>query len=263
MTDEDKKKKTEATPVDVTPEEDEAADDDAEDDESDEETEEESEEESDDESEDSKDEDDSSSKKKEELDLDAEIEKERKAGDPDPAIAKKAFEDRKTKRGTTDEKGDKPLTQKDLADFEAKIRKDAQQERALEIATGLAGSEKEAELIVLKWQNRTFPKNLPLVDQIQEAFVITHAKKLVGERNEALRALKGKQGATRIAPGTHRDAIRSGAEPKMSPADAAVIKQSGFKWSHTNKRFEKKLSSGAMLIRDPKTKQVRLEKKSR
>lgn len=205
----------------------------------------------------SEDEDKSSSKKKEELDLDAEIEKERKAGKPDPEIAEKAFKDRKNKKQEdTDDDGDKPLTQKDLDAHDAKIRKEMQQERALEIAKEMAGSEKEAELIVAKWGNRTFPTNLSLKEQITEMYGAVYAKKLIGERNEALRGLKGKQGVKKDPAPSHHDGTQSGIEPKLPPSEMAVLKQSGFVWNVKTRRYEKKTANGRTLVRDPKTKQV-------
>lgn len=206
-------------------------------------------------------EDNSGSSTEEELDLDAEIEKERKAGEPDPAIADKAFKDRKNKREGDDDAAERPLTQKDLDAALARDRKERQADDALAFAKKMASSDKEAELIVAKWDNRTFPKGLSLLDQIQEAYVITHSKKLIGERDEALRALKGKNGIRKDAVGTHRDAAKSGNEPKLTPQDAAAIRASGFAWNNVSRQYEKKLPNGRMLIRDNKTKQVRLLKK--
>lgn len=221
-----------------------------------------SEDESETDSEEEEDSDDSSSKT-EELDLDAELEKERKAGEPDPTIADKAFKDREKKReNSDDEDDDAPLTKKDLAAVEARIRKEQQNERALEIAKEMAGSDKEATLIVAKWANRTFPTSLTLREQISEAYVITHSKKLIGERNEAMRALKGKKGVNKNAANAHKDPARSGSEPKISPADASAIRASGFIWNTATRQYEKTLPNGRKLVRDSKTKQVRLLKKS-
>jgi hypothetical protein len=201
--------------------------------------------------------------KKNDLDLDAELEKERGAGEPDPKIADEAFKnrDKKRKAGEGANDGDRPLTQKDLDAALARDRKERQRDDALVIAKGMAGSDKEAELIVLKWANRTFPKNLSLREQMQEAYVITHSKKLIGERDEAMRGLKGQRGVKRDAAGTHKDAQRNANEPKLSPADAASIRASGFTWNNVNRQYEKKLPNGHLLIRDSKTKQVRLQKK--
>jgi hypothetical protein len=223
--------------------------------------EEEAEEESEDESDD--DESDDSSSKKEELDLDAELEKEREAGKPDLTIAEKAFKERKDKREAPadDEDAEKPLTQKDLDAALAADRKERQHDDALVIAKGMAGSDKEAELIVAKWANRTFPKSLTLREQINEAYVITHGKKLIAERNEAMRALKGKEGVNRNAAGSHKDGTKNPNEPKLPPADAAAIRASGFVWNTATRQYEKKLPNGSTLIRDSKTKQVRLIRK--
>lgn len=229
----------------------------------DESAEDESEEESEEESEDEDESEDGSKKTEEELDLEAELEKERKAGEPDPAIAEQAYKERKGKKKEGAEDGeDKPLTQKDLDAALARDRKERQHDDALALAKGMAGSDKEAELIVAKWANRTYPKTLSLQEQISEAYVVTHSKKIIGERNEALRGLKGKQGINRNPADSHRDANKGNAnEPKLPPADMAAIKASGFVWSNKNRQFEKKLPNGRILIRDNKTKQVRLLKK--
>lgn len=195
-----------------------------------------------------------------EIDLDAEIAKEQK-GKPDPSKAKDAFIKRKEKRAQKDETGvddtadddegddSAPLTRKDLKSVESKIRAEMQEERALEIATSMAGSPKEAQLIVMKWKNRSFPPHLSLSEQMQEAYAITHAKKLIGERNEALRGLKGKSGVNTNGAGTHRDA-QKGSEPKIAPAEKTAILAAGFVYNTTARRYEKKLGNGKLLIRD-------------
>lgn len=195
-----------------------------------------------------------------EIDYDAEIEKERK-GKPDP---KKAFEAKRERHQKVEEKeteeDDKPITRKDLAEIEAKVRRDLQAEQALTIAKGFASSEKEAELIVEKWKNRTFPATLTLSEQIEEAFAITHRKKLIGERNEALRALRGKEGVNKDSSGTHQDPKKSTSEPKLSSQDTQAIKASGFSYNSTARRFEKKLPNG-VLVWDFKAKRTFLVRK--
>ncbi len=247
----------EATTDDTEAEDEESAEDTKDDKESEDDEKESDDSEDDEESEDEDDSEKSSST--DDLDLDAELEKERRAGEPDPEKAKKRFKDSEKKKAESDEgDDDKPLTRKDLADFAAGIRKETNAERAFEVARKMAGSDKEAELIVAKWNNRTFPKNLTLEEQITEAFVITHHKKLIGERNEALRGLKGKKGIKKDVASSHQDGNKNNAEPKLPPADAAAIRASGFSWNNVAKRYEKKLANGRLLVRDPKTKQVRL-----
>lgn len=198
---------------------------------------------------------------KDERDYDAEIEEERKAGKPDPDKAKEAFKKREKKRNEQDEDDDKtededddnrPLTRKDIAEIEARALARENAKHALEIAKSLAGSDKEAELIVAKWSNRTFPPNLPLADQIREAYVITHSKRLIGERNEALRGLKNSKTVLKDGTGSHREGVKP-LKPKMRAADENAIVASGYVLNPTSNKYEKKLSSGDVLQYDPKT----------
>lgn len=191
-----------------------------------------------------------------EIDYDAEIEEERKKGKPDPEKAKEAFLKRQAKReqeSTVENDDDKPLTKRELQEILAAQRVELQMKDAISFATQLAGSEKEALLIVEKWKNRTFPPTLSLQEQIEEAFAITHRKKILGERNEAIRALKAKSNVSTNAATTHRDAPQS-TEPKISPQDATALKAAGFLWNGVSRRYERKLPNGDLLYRDPKTK---------
>ncbi len=185
------------------------------------------------------------------------------------ALADKRFKDaeKKRKADLDDESDDaddddKPVTRKELDAVRFETRREVQKERALEIAKTMSTSDDEAELIVAKWSNRSFPEGTTLSDQIEEAYAITHRKKLIGERNEALRALKNKDGVNRNAASSHKESA-PGNEPKLSSQDEQAIKASGFSWNGTSRQFEKKLSNGDMLVRDSKTKQTRLIKKAK
>lgn len=224
-----------------------------------EETEEETAEESEEETEEESEEEEAESSDKE-RDYDAEIEEERTKGKPDPKKAKDAFKERKEKKQEDEDDEDRPISKRDLAEILATDRKERLESSALTAARKLAGSDKEAQLIVEKWKNRSFPESLSLEKQIEEAYVITHSKKLIGERNEAVRALKNKGNVDKSASSAHRDGPQPG-EPKLSPQDAVVIKQSGFKWIGTSRRYEKKLANGSILVKDPKTKAVTLIRK--
>jgi hypothetical protein len=197
----------------------------------------------------------------EELELDAEIEKESKRGKPDPVIARDAFKQRKSRKQeedveTGDEPDDAPLTRADLAkatsEAEERAYRRLQQEQAVVIAKSLATSEKEAQLILLKWQNRTWPQGMSLSEQIEESYVLTHGKKLIGERNEALRVVRNGPNAANVAAETHRDAPSAG-EPKISDAEKASLKASGFMWDDTRQMYTKSLGRRGLLCRDPKT----------
>lgn len=194
------------------------------------------------------------SSKEDEIDYDAELEAEQKRGKPDPSKAREAFKERDNKRDT-DADDDKPLTRKDIADVEARVERRVLAGQALDIARKMAGSDKEAQLIVAKWTNRTFPAGTTLQDQIEEAYVITHSKRLIGTTNEAMRALKNKNNVrTGAAGATHRDSADA-SEPKMNAADAASYKGAGFVWNGQKRVYMKSLKNGKMfLYKDPKTK---------
>lgn len=203
------------------------------------------------------------------IDYKAELKKETEAREKaEKALADKRFKDAQKKRKADDDAGDDPadsnddapVTQKDLAAVRAEARREVQAERALELATSLAGSEAEAQLLVAKWQNRTFPEGTPLSEQMEEVYAIVHRKQLIGERNEALRALKGKEGAHKTSASGHQDAP-SGAEPKLSPADDHAIKAAGYVWVGAERAWVKQLANGDKLVKDAKTKIVKMVKK--
>lgn len=205
-------------------------------------------------------EDESETKKNDDkgIDYDSEIEKERK-GKPDPKKAQEAFRKRMEKRmpaESDEDSDDRPLTRREIQEMLAEERKQRQANDAFSIARSLSQSDKEAELIVTKWQNRSFPTHLSLEEQIAESYAITHSKKIIGERNELARALRGKSGANRDGAVAHRDGIQISKEPKLAPQDAEVIKASGFTFNQSTKQYEKKLPSGESLILDPKTKKT-------
>lgn len=216
-------------------------------------------------------EDDADAKKDiDKFDYDQELEDEKKRGKPDPDLAGKAFVDRKKKRedagADDDADDDKPLTKKDIAAIEARVERKALTGQALTTARALTGrhanSEKEAQLIVARWGNRTFPAGVPLSEQIEEVYAGLHRKRLMGERDEALRGLKAKDGIVRNAAGAHQRPA-GGPEPKISVADLSAIKAAGYSFNSASRRYEKKLTSGDILVRDPKTKATILVKKPR
>lgn len=199
-----------------------------------------------------------------EAELDTEIEKERKGGQADPNKAKDAFKKRESKRTEEDEDEssedeDKPLTRKDLADIEARAYKRAQAERAREIADTMATSPKQAELMIEVFKNRTFPPHLSLKDQMEEVYAIVNRKKLIGERNEALRGLKGKDGVNRNAAQPHQKG-KLGSPAKIAPNDLSAITAAGYKLNTTSQVYEKKLGGGQTLVYDPKSKKNYIRK---
>lgn len=198
----------------------------------------------------------------EELDLDKELEEEERRGRPDP---KKAHERIVKKRSVAqDGEGepeeddaeddlDQPMTRREAAALEDRMKKDALTSTATTIARALAASDKEAQLIVAKWRNRTFPQEMVLQDQIEECYAITHRKRLIGERNEALRAAGNRANAGRNAAETHRDGAPAG-EPKMPTGDKVALQQAGFVWDAGKRLYKKQLGrSRGFLYKDVKT----------
>ena len=191
--------------------------------------------------------------------LEAELQKEREAREKaEKALAERRFKSSEKKREEKDSdddgesEEDKPMTRKEfeaaLAKQDEKTRKEMLHASAERIAEGLSGSEIEKQLVLEKWKNRTFPAHLSLEEQIEECYAIANRKKIIGERNEALRALKGKQGANKGAAGTHHDAP-AGTAPKIAGSDAAELARVGFKYNTTAKRYEKKLPNGKLLVK--------------
>jgi hypothetical protein len=199
------------------------------------------------------------------IDFEAELKKEKEAREKaEKASADLAFKLREKKRKDDEEQEeeeDKPLTASGLEQILAKERENTRKEmlsaESDRIAERLTGSESEKKLVLELHKNRSFPSYLSIEEQIEECYAIANRKKLVGERNEALRALKSK--ADNGVAGTHQDEP-TGSQPKMAAADASEFARLGFKWNGTNRRHEKKLSNGQLLIVDPKTKQTRLVK---
>lgn len=183
--------------------------------------------------------------------LDAELEKEED-------IAAKAFKIREDKRKKDAEAAgggdaEKPLTRKDLAEIQANASATANAGRAMEIAKTYATSPKEAELIFKKWQNRIFPEGLTLEQQLEETYAITHVKRITGERNEALRGLKNKDGINRSAASTHFVAppVQT---VKLKAGDLQAITGAGYVLNKAKAVYEKKLPDGSMLVYNPATK---------
>ncbi len=197
--------------------------------------------------------------KNKDIDYEAELKAEReRATKAEKALADKRFKDAEKRRkeaeanGTTpddDEDDDKPVTRRELAKVKEEARREAQEERALELAASISGSDAEAQLIVAKWKNRTFPEGLSLSEQIEEMHAVVHRKKLIGERNEAMRGLKSKETANRNTAATHREG-QPGTVPKLPAADEKAIKAAGYVWNAVTRRHEKKLKNGQIVVRD-------------
>ena len=213
------------------------------------------------------------------IDFAAELEKERKLRfeeedrrkKAEKALADKDFHDREDERQRKIESGndgqlgeDKPLTASQLETILARERQETnkflQSQKTEQLVRGMATSEDETQLILEIHKNRSWPSYIPLEKQVKEAFAIANADKLIGERNEALRALKGRQGVTTDSAVTYHDSPKPG-EPHLEADTRLVLQQTGFTWNSSTSRYEKKLGNGNILYKDMRTNKVHILKK--
>ena len=175
-----------------------------------------------------------------------------------------SFKLREQKRDDSEDDQERPLTRSELQSVLDKerqtIRRETQRDSIEAKLKTLATSNAEASLMIEINKTRTFPSHYSLDDIAEEVYAIANRKKMRLERDEALRALAGKDNAS---PGTggHHDSQRAGA-PQMAEADKREHERLGFSWNGTSRRYEKKLSNGHLLYKDPKTKKVVLVRKS-
>lgn len=183
------------------------------------------------------------------------------------ALAEYSFKERKAKREEPeeiDDVEDKPLTTKDLQRLLQRERevtkKEFEQERALEYARKNTSSEQEAQAAILYWKNRVIPTG-NLEEDLSFAIAgLTH-KKTVAKNAELARAVKGKQAANTKATGTHHDGTDTTAS-RIDAGTEASYKRAGFAYDSKDRMWKKKLPNGNFLIKDPKTKAIRIQKAS-
>lgn len=130
------------------------------------------------------------------------------------------------------------------------------QNSALTIARTLATSDKEAQLMVAKWNNRSFPASMPLQQQMEEMYGAVNYRRLAGERSEALRIARNKGNVNTNGAASHIDGPAAG-EPKLPEADISAMKASGFIWDGAMRVYKKPLNGGKThLYKDPKTNRM-------
>jgi hypothetical protein len=197
------------------------------------------------------------SSSKEEIDYQAEITAEETRGKPDPLKAREAFKQRQLRDDPVIEDDDnRPLTAKEARELIASIAQETQkvtlQTEAARIAESLATSPLEAQAILAKWKNRTFPEGMTLQDQLEEMHAVVNRKRLTAVTGELKRALRGKETASTDTASTHVDTPKPGA-PKQSSLDQQAYARAGFKFE--NGLWVKELPNKKKLFKNPKTKQ--------
>lgn len=192
------------------------------------------------------------------VDYEAELAKERKAREEAEAKLKETREKARERIEVKREQQPQgtPLTKEELEELLTRERqateKRFEEQESIRMARELARSDAEAELTLELHKSTTFPPHFTMRDRIRAAHAMANREKIIGEREEALRALRGKEGVSRDATTGFFDSL-PGSEPKLSSQDAQAIKDAGFIWNGTSRRFEKKLPNGNIVIRDSKT----------
>ena len=182
------------------------------------------------------------------------------------ALAKKRFkvkrEDYEEEEKEEEEEEIKSLSKEEVASMiqeeNQKIAKLILENQANSLAEQFASEPAEKELIIEKWKGRTFPQGMSINEQIEEIYVIVNKKKLLSERNEALRALSGKERVNRDSSGTYQEEPK-GKEPQLAPDVKSVLLSGGFVYNYNTKRHERKLPNGTVMYRDPATGKVLVE----
>lgn len=183
------------------------------------------------------------------------------------ALADLAFKKREAKRNgeeySEEEEDDKPLTRAEALELlrteqpsgEYVTRKDLLDTQANLIADKFVGSPEEKNAVIETWKNVKFPSHYSLEQQIKGAYALVNGDKIIGERNEALRALKGREGTSRDSSTTHHDSPK-GSEPQMPSDVKGALARQGFVFNSQARRYEKKLANGKLLIKDPKSGKI-------
>jgi len=204
----------------------------------------------------------SEEKSEDEINYEEEFKAEReKRAKAEKALAEKRFysseKKRKEEEFKEEEEDEKPLTMSEFRKFQDEERQKTEKlllsREAENIASELAVSDSEKALALEIHKNRTFPSDMSLREQIEESFVIANRKKILGERNEALRALKSK--ANNDVGSTHHDGQKS-KEPQIEAGIKSELSRLGFAFNQTSRRYEKKLANGKILVRDSKTGKI-------
>lgn len=190
--------------------------------------------------------------------LEAQLQTEKEAGEAkDKIIADQAFKLRKKNRkdGEEDEDEDededeeeseKGMTRAEVQAMMDSNNKTAQASEIKDIVSKMSDNDKVQELIILTHKNRTYPSNLSLKQQLEEAFLTANKGKILGENQELKRALTGNKNASTDGSQTHQDSP-PGSKPKLSASTQAELTRLGYKWNGTSKRFEKKVKGGVRV----------------
>ncbi len=188
----------------------------------------------------------------------SDYEKEIAAEEARKAKAAEAFKKRKEKRladdgGTPseDEDDDKPLTRKEgrelIESTSRQTDKILNLREAERIVRTLTSNELEVKATLAKWENRIFPQDMQLSEQVEEMYGAVNRKRIIGRSNELARTLQSRDTAGNDIASSHRDPMEP-LKPKLTPnsplKDYTLDKTTGV--------YSKKLKSGKTHFVNPK-----------
>jgi hypothetical protein len=171
-------------------------------------------------------------------------------------LAEQAYKKRQQKKEVytepdlDNEDDEKPITKKDLSELllaeRQQTEKLLQKNRIEETLKGLTTNPDEANLIREIHQSRVFPSHLSIEEQVQEAFVIANSKRILAQRNEALRALKSKSVVNNDVAGQYQE-NKERPEQRLKPDVEFVLKGQGFKYNPQARQWEKAVGTKTLV----------------
>lgn len=178
------------------------------------------------------------------------------------ALAANAFKGRQSRRAAADpdegedEDADAPLTRAEfetrLASERQTIEKQALTAAALSIARANTATEAEAQAAMQYYLSRVIPTG-NLEEDVLFAIGGLNYRRSAARVGEIARANRAQATARRTTGEPHRETAPA-SEPKISPADAQAMKQSGMIWDGVARLYKKPLGGSKHLFYDPKTK---------
>lgn len=178
------------------------------------------------------------------------------------AAAEEAFKRREASRRAglpppVEDDPDKPLTRSEfeslMREERHKLQKDALEGAAMQFARSHTANEAEARAVVQFYKSRVVPTD-NLEEDILFAVGGLRHRQVIAEKGELARKIRSQETAGRSSATVHREQAPAG-EPKLSPQDAAVLKQQGMSWDGARRVYRKPLGNGSKFFNyDPKSK---------
>lgn len=199
---------------------------------------------------------DSSSKTEDKEDLTPLIEEEKKRG-PDPEKAKERIIKKRQQEDPQDDddldEEDRPMTRAEVQELLNRNTHDtilaSQKTEIQNTSEDIAETPEEAELIRTIHANRVYPVGMSIREQMQEAQAVATIQRERAKNGELARKIQSQNNVSRNTATSHRDP-QAPLEPDLAPDLKDSMKRSGYTYNSSNKRYEKKLPNGKILLKE-------------